>query len=77
MSSALIPFISCNFVRNLTEDNKSLINCLQGRGTDGVKVFEGTHFQLVEEFKKESSKTCRMAMWSPDGKYIAWANGIV
>nr|CAH0104423.1 unnamed protein product [Daphnia galeata] len=57
--------------------SSALIPSISCRGTDGVKVFEGTHFQLVEEFKKESSKTCRMAMWSPDGKYIAWANGIV
>ncbi|XP_046444470.1 eukaryotic translation initiation factor 2A-like isoform X2 [Daphnia pulex] len=47
------------------------------RGTHGVQVFEGTHFQPVEEFKNESSKTCRLAMWSPDGKYLAWANGTV
>jgi hypothetical protein len=49
----------------------------QGRGTHGVQIFEGTQFQQVEEFTNESSKTCRLAIWSEDGKYLAWANGTV
>lgn len=48
-----------------------------GRGTFGVEVFEGSGFEPVEKGFNETSKTCRLALWSPNGKYLAWANGKV
>ncbi|KZS13027.1 Eukaryotic translation initiation factor 2A [Daphnia magna] len=60
----------------MTSDFKStaFISC---RGTHGVQVFDGSLYQPVEGFKHESSKTCRLAVWSMDGKYLAWANGVM
>ncbi|KAK4021785.1 eukaryotic translation initiation factor 2A [Daphnia magna] len=60
----------------MTSDSKStaFISC---RGTHGVQVFDGSLYQPVEGFKHESSKTCRLAVWSMDGKYLAWANGVM
>lgn len=48
------------------------------RSSSGISVVSGPpKYEAVDKFVPEVSKTCRIMLFSPDGKYFAWANGTV
>lgn len=47
------------------------------RSSSGIGVFSGSpSYENVDSFTPESSKSCRIMVFSPDGKYFAWSNGL-
>lgn len=47
------------------------------RGTTGINLAQGPpSYEPVKTFPKDDSKTCKAMLFSPDGKYFAWVNGV-
>ncbi|XP_071440614.1 eukaryotic translation initiation factor 2A [Hetaerina americana] len=46
------------------------------RGSTGISLNYGPpNYDLITTFTRDDSKTCKAMIFSPDGKYFAWANG--
>lgn len=53
-----------------------LIILIKVRSSSGIGVVSGPpKYEVEGKFVPEVSKTCRTMIFSPDGKYFAWANG--
>lgn len=47
------------------------------RGTTGINLAQGPpSYESVKTFPKDDSKTCRTMLFSPDGRYFVWVNGV-
>lgn len=47
------------------------------RGSIGISLGQGPpSYEPVKSFPKDDSKTCKAMVFSPDGRYFAWANGV-
>ncbi|XP_011140241.1 eukaryotic translation initiation factor 2A [Harpegnathos saltator] len=55
----------------------SPIPCVAVRGTTGINLAQGPpSYEPVKTFPKDDSKTCKTMLFSPDGKYLVWVNGV-
>ncbi|CAH1403403.1 unnamed protein product [Nezara viridula] len=46
------------------------------RGSTGISIHHGPpNYELISNFKREDSKSCKCMLFSPQGEYFAWANG--
>lgn len=47
------------------------------RGSNGLTLGQGPPSYMTETaFSRDDSKACKTMLFSPDGRYFAWANGI-
>lgn len=47
------------------------------RGSIGISLGQGPpSYEPVKSFPKDDSKTCKAMIFSPEGHYFAWVNGI-
>ncbi|XP_033227264.1 eukaryotic translation initiation factor 2A [Belonocnema kinseyi] len=54
----------------------STIPCLAVRGSTGINVGQGPPtYDAVSAFSKDDSKSCKTMLFSPEGRFFAWANG--
>ncbi|XP_015439866.1 PREDICTED: eukaryotic translation initiation factor 2A isoform X2 [Dufourea novaeangliae] len=53
------------------------VPCVAVRGSIGVSLGQGPpSYEPVKSFPKDDSKTCKAMIFSPEGRYFAWANGV-
>ncbi|XP_051164152.1 eukaryotic translation initiation factor 2A [Leptopilina boulardi] len=53
------------------------VPCLAVRGSNGLTLGQGPPSYMTETaFSRDDSKACKTMLFSPDGRYFAWANGI-
>lgn len=47
------------------------------RGSIGISLGQGPpSYEPVKSFPKDDSKTCKAMIFSPEGSYFAWVNGV-
>ncbi|XP_014223236.1 eukaryotic translation initiation factor 2A [Trichogramma pretiosum] len=62
---------SCN-----TSKMALTVPCVAIRGSTGISVSYGPpSYEVVSSFKKDDSRACKAMAYSPQGKFLAWANG--
>lgn len=48
------------------------------RSSSGISVVSGSSkYEAINAFPPETNKVCRTMVFSPDGKFFAYANGVV
>ncbi|XP_066588986.1 eukaryotic translation initiation factor 2A [Prorops nasuta] len=53
------------------------VPCVAVRGSTGISLSQGPpSYEAVSAFPKDDSKMCKAMLFSPEGKYFAWSNGI-
>ncbi|XP_076164353.1 eukaryotic translation initiation factor 2A isoform X1 [Ptiloglossa arizonensis] len=53
------------------------VSCVAVRGSIGVSLGQGPpSYEPVKSFPKDDSKTCKAMVFSPEGSYFAWVNGM-
>ncbi|XP_043254699.1 eukaryotic translation initiation factor 2A [Colletes gigas] len=53
------------------------VPCVAVRGSIGVSLGQGPpSYEPVKTFPKDDSKTCKAMVFSPEGSFFAWVNGI-
>nr|XP_003707307.1 PREDICTED: eukaryotic translation initiation factor 2A [Megachile rotundata] len=54
------------------------VPCVAVRGSIGISLGQGPpSYEPVKTFPKDDSKTCKAMVFSPEGRYFAWVNGMV
>ncbi|XP_012262464.2 eukaryotic translation initiation factor 2A [Athalia rosae] len=55
----------------------SIVPCLAVRGSTGTSLGHGPPtYETVTEFPRDVGKSCKAMLFSPEGRYFAWVNGI-
>ncbi|XP_076751618.1 eukaryotic translation initiation factor 2A isoform X1 [Xylocopa sonorina] len=53
------------------------VPCVAVRGSIGISLGQGPpSYEPVKSFPKDDSKTCKAMIFSPEGRYFAWVNGM-
>ncbi|KAK9307333.1 hypothetical protein QLX08_002341 [Tetragonisca angustula] len=53
------------------------VPCVAVRGSIGISLGQGPpSYEPVKSFPKDDSKTCKAMVFSPEGRYFAWVNGM-
>lgn len=48
------------------------------RGSSGIGLSQGPpSYESVSDFQRDDSRSCKLMMFSPDGRYFAWMNGLM
>lgn len=55
----------------------AIIPCIAVRGSTGTSLGQGPPtYESVSEFPRDDGRSCKAMLFSPEGRYFAWVNGI-